>query len=237
MAYTVLQLISEAYDLSGVVARDFQIVSGSQISSGLSLLNSSLSIKTADPGMIPYYKQYDLTSVIGQKEYFIPGLVEAATFVYFINNVRFASNYVPRNVYHGSPRVDQVNALPFNYNFERVKGGSTLSVYFPVSQEYPFQIFGKFGLESVTLMQDLSLTYEKFYIYYMKCLLAQYICANYNITMPPQTANQLRESETAIRNMAPPDLTVNKSSTFSSSNNLTWAQVNLGGGYTPWGGG
>ena len=66
MAYTALELVTRAYYLSQIVAREAQTVSGSQISDGLYLLNALLDVKASDLQLIPYYQEYDFTSVAGQ---------------------------------------------------------------------------------------------------------------------------------------------------------------------------
>ena len=55
MAYLAVDLISRAYYLSQVVSRELQVVSGTQITDGLYLLNSLIDFKNSDLREIPYY--------------------------------------------------------------------------------------------------------------------------------------------------------------------------------------
>src|ERR1700679_2338430 len=110
MAYTALELITNAYYLSGIVSRQLQTVSGQQISDGLYLLNALLAVKTADKRLIPYYTTYS------------QNLIEIETMSFNLNNVRYAMNNVPRRKYFGQPRVNNIDTLPFSWHMERALG-------------------------------------------------------------------------------------------------------------------
>ena len=89
MAYLASQLITRAYFLSQVLARDLQTISGSETDDGLYLLNALLDVKFSDLQLIPYYNNFQLTTVAGQELYFIPNLAEADTTTFNIGTVRF----------------------------------------------------------------------------------------------------------------------------------------------------
>lgn len=72
MAYTVANLIADAYYISGIVSREFETVSGPQGSLGLQVLNEIISDKTIEIGMIPYYNKYNFSTISGVETYFIP---------------------------------------------------------------------------------------------------------------------------------------------------------------------
>ena len=102
-------------------------------------------------------------------------------------------NELTRKEYFGTPRVDGLQALPFSYRYERTLGGCNLYMYFVPNQAYLINIWGKFGLSEVTLDQDLSLTYDLFYIEYLRFALAQYICCEYGQTFPDTCEMKLKQ--------------------------------------------
>ncbi len=238
MVYTANQLITNAFYLAGVTSRDLETVTGDQLTDGLSLLNDLLAVKTANFRLIPYFSSTTIAGVVGQELYFIPNLISIETFTFTQNNLRYSSRYTPRRQYFGSPRVNNINALPFSWHPERTDGGMNLYVYFKPQAVYSFEIWGKFGLASVANgMVDLLLTYERFYLVYLRYALAEYICEDYNLVLQPQALSKLRDLEQQIIDISPLDLTTNKLSTLqSATGSMTWAQINLGQGWTPGGG-
>ena len=90
MAYTALQLINRAYYLSQIVARDLQVVSGSQVEDGLYLLNALLDVKGSDLRLIPYFQYYPLTAVANQEKYFVPNLLYVDSMTFNIGPVRYS---------------------------------------------------------------------------------------------------------------------------------------------------
>ena len=157
MAYTVTKLITDAYYDSSVVSRQFETIQGYQLSDGLLWLNQLLADKAMDSGDIPYItQQYPFNGVVGQEEYFIPGLASIDTLVFYIGSVRYQMNYVDRIKYFGQPRANNINALPVSYTYERVPGGSKIWVYFSPQQPFLFNITGNFFIQNVSLNQDLQ---------------------------------------------------------------------------------
>lgn len=157
MTYTTNELITGAYHASGVVSREFETVSGGQISDGLKWLNDILTEKRVDDGMIPYETTYNFKSQVGVEKYFIPNLIQIDTLTFFLQDVRYQMVYTARNEYFGSTRVENVDSLPNQWFFERQVGGGNLYIYFKPDRNYPVQIHGAFSLKSVELQQDLSL--------------------------------------------------------------------------------
>lgn len=233
MAYTVTQLITNAYYLSQVVSRSLETVSGDQLTDGLNMLNALLSLKSANTNLIPYYSEYQFTAVVGQEVYFIPNLVMCETFTFNIGELRFCTYPVARRQYQGSSRVDNIESLPYNYNIERCLGGANLSMYFLPEMAYPCKVWGKFGFDSVTLNEDLSTVYELYYIDYLRYRLAQRICSEYGIIMLPEAKEELREFEALLMNISPGDLTLTKITGFQSGKSFGWGDVNLGKGWRP----
>ena len=73
---------------------------------------------------------YNFNASVGVEKYFIPGLVGIDTLVFYIQNVRYSMQFEKRNLYFGSPRVQNINSLPFEWYFERAIGGGNLYIYF-----------------------------------------------------------------------------------------------------------
>jgi len=157
MTFTVTKLISEAYYDSSVVSRQFETIQGYQLNDGLLWLNQLLGDKAMDTGDIPYItQQYSFNAVVGQETYFVPGLASIDALVFYIGPIRYSMQYVDRIRYFGSPRANNINALPVSYTYERVPGGCNIWVYFWPQQAFEFNVTGNFFIESVTLNQDLQ---------------------------------------------------------------------------------
>ena len=234
MTYLARELITNAYYLSGIVAKRLQTVTGDQIMDGLRLLNSLLADKSSDKKLVPYFSEYDLTAVIGQETYFIPNLIEIETFTFNIGNVRFPTQQITRRVYRGSGRIDDVASLPFSWNFERCPGGANLSLYLLPYDTFPLKVWGKFGFSEVTLDTDMSVNrtlhtgYDGFYLDLLRHELAAYICNEYNKPLSPQTAENLEAMRAKDINVSAPDLSMRKRSRFGSgSAGPNWAITNL----------
>jgi len=233
MAYPATLLITKAWYLSGIVSRELEQVSGDQITEGLDLLNALLAIKTANNRLIPYYQLYTLNAIVGQESYFIPNLISIESITFNIQTVRYSMLQQNRKIYFGAPRIDNIDALPFNWHLERTLGGSTFYLYFFPADTYPIKIFGKFSLSSVTLTTDLSTMLDAFYIEYLRYALAEYMCADYTISMPPQAQKKLDEYEDEIVDISPIDLSTTKISTLQKATGLNWGDVNIGRGWRP----
>lgn len=236
MSYTTNQLISGAFYAASVVSREFETVSGQQITDGLQWLNEILAEKVVEEGMVPYETTYDFDFIIGQEKYYVPGLIEVNTLVFYKDTVRFPMMYTKRNQYFGSPRVEQITTLPYTWYFERGFGGGTIYVYFLPDMNYPVEVHGIFALPPVSLGQDLSLTYDLFYITYLRYALADRICSEYDYSVPQNVTTNLRKYESMINKKSRVlDLRLTKISTLYSDEGARagWGWVNLGKGFWP----
>lgn len=233
MAYSALTLITRSWYLSGIVARNLETVSGDQITDGLFLLNTLLDFKASDLRLIPYFTRYANVFTVGQEMYFVPNLYAVETMTFNINQLRYPMTQMNRDVYFGSGRVDNIVSLPFSYHVERVEGGSNIYVYFLPNQAYPFNLIGKFALTEVTLMQDMSLVYDNFYLEYLRYGLAEMFCNEYNIAFAPEKAKMLQIYEKKLQDVSPPDLSMKKINFMNDGTTLNWALVNVSGGYVP----
>lgn len=229
MAYTALQLITKSYYLSQVVARNLETVTGEQIADGLDLLNALLDVKGSDLRLIPYFQRYSFPTVAGQEEYFIPNLLQIDAMTFNIGDVRYPMKEMSRRQYFDSGRVDDVQSLPFTFRQERELGGTRIYMYFLPAGVYVAKISGKFGLTDVMLTQDMSLTYDLYYMEYLRFALAEYICSEYGATFPDQSAAKLAQITKKLMDINPVDLMVRKSSYFNSNNAIDWQLISIPG--------
>lgn len=234
MAYTARQLITRAFYLSQVYSRTLQTISGADMEEGLQLLNAILSFKSVDLRLIPYYSSKDIATVQGQEIYPIPTLLLAETLTFNYQTIRFAINKQGRVQYQGQSRANNILSLPFSCHVERCLNGSNLFLYFLPIQVFVVTIWGKFALTPVlSFDDDLSLSYDLFYIEYLRYALAQYMCSEYAYTFPAEAAMKFKEIVAKVTDPSPADLTVQKSSYFSNGSYINYAVTNLSYGYLP----
>jgi hypothetical protein len=231
MAYTAAALITEAYYLSGMVSRDFQSVTGSQLNDGLGLLNQLLTQQAAGTRMISYYSRTNFTAVINQESYFISGLVFPEDVTFNFSSVRYTLNNKTRSQYFGTFRVNNISTLPVDYHIERERLGARIFVYPLPDKPYEFTITGKYALTKVEYDDDLELILDDFYIGYLEYALAQRICSLNGITFQPQSDEILKKYEKDIEDLSPIDFTCGKISTLQQGSSLNWGDVNIGKGW------
>lgn len=233
MAYTALTLITKAYYLSQVVSRELQTVSGSQIADGLELLNALLDVKGSDLRLIPYFKRDAFVTIANVEEYYRPNLLQIDAMTFNIGTVRYPMRELTRREYFASGRVDDIANLPWSFRQERELGGTRIYLYFLPGGEYTVKLSGKFGLTNVSLTEDLSLTYDLYYLEYLRYALAEYICSDYGCTFPDQSAQKFSEIRKKLMDINPADLKLNKRSYFTTNRGIDWQFVNCGVGYLP----
>lgn len=233
MAFTARELITRSYYLSQIVARDLQTVSSSQITDGLYLLNALLDFKGSDIRHIPYFRRDEFETVIGQEDYFVENLVFVDSLTFNIGDVRYSMIEASRKDYFASPRVDNIQALPYMYRCERELGGMRIYLYFLPQDVYTIKLSGKFEFDQVELDTDLTLNYDLFYIEYMRHLLADMLCDEFGVTLPDGVMQKLVEYTKKITEISPPDLTLGKQSFFKGSPAFDWQMINLYKGWIP----
>lgn len=238
MAYTAQELITKAFFVAGIAGHDFQVVTGPQLHYGLKVLNDIIDDKQIETDMIPYTTTlYDFNSVPTQEMYFIEGLVQVDTLCFFINDIRYSMSNVSRDIYFGSSRANNIESLPVTFHAERCFNGTNIFMYFYPNQVYPMQLLGLFKLTEVTFNQDMSLTYERFYINYLGYALANRLCIEYGYAIPPDVKAQLEWYQANISNRsAPMDLKAKNINMFNTGNSINYAQCNLGQGWVAIGG-
>lgn len=248
MAYLAQTLITRAWYLSGIVARGAQTITGDQLSDGLNLLNALLDWKQVEVDLIPYWTYIELPAVIGQEFYFLPYVAQVETVTFNIDVVRYPMDGVSRRPYFGSSRVDNIETLPFNWNYNRAQGGGNLALYFLPADTYPLKIMAKIFLVDVsanTDMTDVSETvpytflnsanqgYDTSYIEYLRYALAEYMCSEYGVLFNPQSEKILRKMERELMYVDPPDLLMRKTSILTEGQGYNWGDINIGKGYRP----
>ena len=229
MAYTALQLITRAYYLSAVVSRSLQTLTAEQVSDGLYLLNADLEYKSTDLRLIPYFDRFSFDTVQGQEMYFISNLCYMDSLTFNIGVTRFSLLDFSRKEYFSSPRIDNVQSLPYCYRIERTLGGSNIYLYFVPSQVFTMKMSGKFSLTDVALTTDMSLFYDTFYIEWLRYSLAIKICEEYGATVPDATRLKYNEMTKKLMDVSPADLSIQKRGYFSGVPALDWQLINIPG--------
>lgn len=156
MAYLAQTLVSRSWYLSGIVARNLQVPTGDQINDGLQMLNDLLNFKQIETDLIPYWTYIEMPLIGGQEYYFLPNVAAIESQTFNIGPVRYPMVSTTRRMYFGTSRVDNIQTLPFNWNFNRGEGGGTLSLYFLPQSAYPAKLMVKFFLNDVSLQTDLT---------------------------------------------------------------------------------
>lgn len=235
MAYTALELITRSYYLSQVVSRSLQTVSGEQITDGLFLLNADLDYKSTDLRLIPYFTELDFPTIQGQELYFIPNLLYVDSLTFNLQTVRYSLIETTRKEYFATPRIDNVQSLPYEYRIERQLDGANVYLYFVPNTVYTMKLWGKFSLPEVALNTDMTLTYDSFYIEYLRYSLAVRICEDWGASVPDATMAKYKEMQKKLMDVSPGDLSIQKRGYFGGSPVIDWQQVNIGQGWYPFG--
>lgn len=249
MAYTAQQLITRSWFLSGIVARNLQFVTGDQITEGLALLNALLDFKQIETDLIPYWTYIEFPLIPGQEYYFLPNVCAVESMTFNIDVVRYPMVSTARRAYFGSSRVDNIQTLPFNWNFNRGKGGGTLSLYFLPQSAYPAKLMVKIFLNDVSLNTDLTnisstlpytflqtqnAGYDTSYIEYLRHELASYMCDEYGVDLNASTKERLIAYRRMLMDESPPDLSREGVTILASnSQGYNWGDVNIGRGFRP----
>lgn len=249
MAYTAQELITRSWYLSGIVARNLQVPTGDQITDGLRLLNALLDFKQIETDLIPYYTYILMPAVGGQEFYFLPFVASIESLTFNIDVVRYPMDSTSRRTYYGSSRVDNIQTLPFNWNYNRALNGGNLALYFLPEANYPLKMMVKLFLADVSLNTDLTNIsemglpytfinsanqgYDTSYIEYLRYALAQYMCSEYGILFNPESAAILKKYERKLMYMSPPDLRRTGISILGEGSGYQWADINIGRGWRP----
>lgn len=248
MAYLAQTLITRSWYLSGIVARNLQTVTGDMITDGLMLLNALLDFKQIETDLLPYWTYIEMPMIPGQEFYFLPNIADVESATFNINVIRYPMDYTHRRAYFGSSRVDNIQTLPFNWNFNRGQGGGTIGFYFIPDSNYPLKMMTKIFLNDVTLQTDLTnisstlpytflqtqnAGFDTSYIEYLRYALAEYMCSEYGISFNEKSEQILRKYERKLMYMSPPDLSIGKTSILTEVSGLNFADVNLGKGWRP----
>lgn len=227
-----LELITSAYYLSGILSRGFEAISDEQTSDGIELLNDVLSEKSISSALIPYYSHTTFNAVPGQEVYSVPGLVDIRELTFNIGDVRYPMVRDTQKRYFGKGRVDDLKSLPFHYYAERQLGEMLLYLYFIPDKDYEMKITGKYALQQLELFDDLDSILDRFYVSYLKYLLAKRICDFYGQIYPQSLEPTLVGLEDQINKMVGTDLSITRNSMFRK-NYFGYGQANLGRGWNP----
>ncbi len=250
MAYLAQTLITRSWYLSGIIARNLQTPTGDQITDGLALLNALLDFKQIETDLIPYWTYIEMPLVADQEYYFLPYVAAVESLTFNIDVVRYPMESITRRNYYGSGRVDNIESLPFSWNYNRALGGGNLAIYFLPESDYTLKMMAKLFLVDVALNTDLTNIseivpytfinsanqgYDTSYIEYLRYKLAQFMCSEYGIQFNPESAKILQGYERKLMYVSPPDLSMIKTTILTRDQNpgYNYGDVNIGHGWRP----
>ncbi|WP_342227839.1 hypothetical protein [Rickettsiella endosymbiont of Rhagonycha lignosa] len=216
MSCTVTEIITKAWNLSGIVAAQAETVSGDQLSDGLEHLNDFLALQNANARMIPYTRVQQLTCVAHSEELFVQHLLsldsltlsEEKPSCYLLQSLPLLG----RKQYFNQD--SSLFLRPRFYHLEKTKGGSLLFLSPTPDKTYSLKLVGKFGLTEVNPNDDLSAIFDRDYLLYLRYGLADYLCDLYN--HPFSAKGKLKEIERKLLDASPLDLSMEKIFMFHS---------------------
>lgn len=128
MPYTVTELITKAWYLSGIVAAQAETVSGDQLKEGFEHLNDFLALQNANSRMIPYTQVQQLSCIPHEEKLFVKHLIALETLILREAEPRcFLLQSLPLLGKKEYFKQDYPSFLqPRFYHLERTKGGSVL---------------------------------------------------------------------------------------------------------------
>jgi hypothetical protein len=214
MVYTVTQLISNAWNLSGIVAAQAETVSGEQLKEGLDHLNDFLALQSTESRMIPYTRIYFFECQAKQDEFLIEHLLQIDVLTLSEKDMVYTLQSLRRKDFFTQPCQHYSPARPQAYHSEPDKGGSRLFLSPTPSKNYRLRLVGKFGLSEVNYNDDLNAIYGREYILYLRYGLADYLCDLYNHPFAAKTKLSLLEAK--LRNYSSLDLGMNKVCYFNT---------------------
>lgn len=227
-----MELINRAWYLSGIVARDLEQVDGSDGQDGLFWFNQLLSEISVPGEFLPYVAHDQFVTVAGQESYFVEGLAILESITFNETNVRYSMLYKTRREFFATPRANNVQSLPVSYYWERVNGGVQVYLYFAPNKVYTMDVTGWNTLPSLTNDDELNDTFDKFYQSFLMYKLADRLCQWKQITLPASVQMQLNAFIEKMQYLNPLDLSISKTSTLDKTPAFSYAQVNIGKGWT-----
>jgi hypothetical protein len=227
------ELIVESWYLSGIVSRDLETVGGSEIKDGLRLLQDLLDETSINGILIPYYTHAETTTVQGQEEYDIDGLIDLRELTFNIDNVRYSMRRDTQKRYFGDNRVDDVTSLPFHYFAERKLNGMRIYLYFIPDQAYTLKITGKYEFMPITFDSILDEQMDRYYVSYLRYSLAKRMCDWRGYPYDPQKDKTLSMLEYKVTEVSGVDLSTVRTTRFGKASAFRYGQANLGRGWVP----
>jgi hypothetical protein len=212
-----VDIISQAYYLANVVSREFETVSASQLSDGLTALNDILSEKGATGNLIPYYKKETFNMTTGQATYDIPGLITAQTITFLVGTVRYPITIRGNQSFFGSVRPEGISSLPLTGNLQRIVGGTRLHVYFLPIEDYRVEVYGKFYLDQIETPQQEMNDLDRFYLSYLKYELCQRLCDLFGKEFTQAKMATLVRLRRQMARISPPDNSVRPNNALNNN--------------------
>lgn len=227
-----VEMINRSLNLANILSRQLDQEDDEEGADGLFWLNSVLREKSSDGVLLPYYAHIPITAIPGQEVYFIANLVTAEILTYTLRGVRYSTRGENRNKYFGTTRAENISSLPYKWYWERVNGGMNIYLYFFPADTYLLTITGLPGLQKVDFNTEFDDFYDDFVQKLLMFELSDALCIFYKLSLPPRTAEKLKELRNKCMNINPRDLSIKKQSLLGNANNLSYMQINLKDGWT-----
>jgi hypothetical protein len=227
-----VEIVNRALNLSGILSRTLDQEDDEEGTDGLFWLNRLLEEKSAKGTLLPYYGHVQITAVVGQEIYFIPGLITADVLTFSLQGVRYPVRGQRRNKYFGSARAENVNSLPYQWYWERVNGGMNVYLYFFPADAYSLVITGLLALSNVDFDTELDDSLDRFYQNFLMFELAESLCIFYKMSLPPETKIKLERLRNEMKTINPLDFSIKKRSMMGDRGVLSYAQINISPGWT-----
>lgn len=207
MPYTARKLITDAYYLTNIVSREFQIVSGEQIGVGASLLNDFLASTALANKRIPFFELYNLALSPGVEKYFVDNLAYIETMTFFDGSVRYPVKMEGMKAHFGTLRVETVQTFPLTAGIKRDKGGMEIYFYPIPDKIYTLQVLGQFILNILANVDiDLEGYYDRSYLTYIKYNLAKLISDDAGTEIPAFIDLEIAKMDKQLEMMNLPDM-------------------------------
>lgn len=200
---TAQQIVDSGWYLSGIVARDYEVVSGSQSADGLEILNDILSEMAVTGKYQPYYTQITQNVTKGSASFFVTNLIDCDSVTFKIQSVTYTMNRRNVTQYFNKSFVNSVESLPYEYYFQREVGGGRIFIYYSPSDDYDFRVSGRFSINIVESTTDLSSQFDQIYLTYLKYACAVRMCQFDNVTPPKTVQQELFRIRKMITKMSP----------------------------------
>lgn len=206
--YTVRQLVSESYYLTNIVARDNEVVSGTQSALGLLLLNTIIDFSRTDKQIIPFWENKSYSTATGVSKYYIKNLSSIENITYLNGSEIIPLRMLNSSEYYDSTLSTNNTGDTGAYYAERLSGGTNIILVNTPASDSTMYIHGKFACIELEFTSNLLDYFELGYIEYLTYKLADSICIRNNIETPVNILKSISDYRAIISSSSVANLTM-----------------------------